>query len=95
MTLLDEPLELVAARSLVRQILTSGAVHFSRHADARLDERAMSRDDCLNVLRAGEVTQAILESGTWRYRVETPRMVVMSAFRDEETLVVVTAWRKT
>ena len=34
------------------------------------------------------------EKGSWRYRFETPRMAAVVAFLDENSLTVVSAWRK-
>lgn len=47
----------------------------------------------MNVLRAGVVYPPELENGTWRYRVRGGRINVVVAFRSEDTLVVITAWR--
>ena len=44
-------------------------------------------------LRAGVVDRPELENGTWRYRVRGGRISVVVAFRSEDTLVVITAWR--
>jgi hypothetical protein len=62
--------------------------------------------DAINVLRGGIVREAEWESGSWRYRAETPRMCFVVAFDPEPggrpdeqddlsevELVVVTAWR--
>ena len=49
--------------------------------------------DCENVLRGGVVRPGEYEHGTWRYRVETSKITVVIAFRSEQELVVVTAWR--
>ena len=34
------------------------------------------------------------ENGSWRYQVETLKIRVVIAFRDERTLIVVTAMRR-
>lgn len=60
----------------------------------------------MNVLRGGVVREAEWENGSWRYRVETPRMTFVVVFEpdlvtmpgDDESvgdieLVVVTGWR--
>jgi len=44
-------------------------------------------------LKAGCVEGKDLISGTWRYRIRTPEVCVVVAFRSETELVVVTAWR--
>lgn len=62
--------------------------------------------DAVNVLRGGVVREAEWENGSWRYRVETPRMVFVVVFEpepdvlpasDEDVgeleLVIVTGWR--
>ena len=49
--------------------------------------------DCVNVLRGGVVEPGEFERGSLRYRVSTARLCVVVAFRSEEELVVVTAWR--
>ena len=93
--LLDEPLDPATARSLVRSILAEGTYRFTRHAEKRMEERNMTHTDCLNVLRGGVVRgeYTTFENGTWRYRVETPAMAVVVAFRSETSLVVVTPMR--
>jgi hypothetical protein len=90
-----EPLDPVRARALIRKILESGSVSYSkRHADEELEKDQMSRVDVVNVLRAGWVDPAELREGTWRYRVRTPKMAVVVAFRSETEIRVVTAWRE-
>jgi hypothetical protein len=49
--------------------------------------------DCVNVLRGGVPRPGEYESGSWRYRVETAKITVVVAFRSENEVVVVTAWR--
>ena len=53
----------------------------------------MTTPDCANVLRAGVVEEPEFERGSWRYRVRTQRMYVVVAFRSENELSIVTAWR--
>jgi len=59
--------------------------------------------DVVNVLRAGAVREPESENRSWRYQVETSRIVVVVCFdpepEDAETqeeieLIIVTAWRK-
>jgi hypothetical protein len=60
----------------------------------------------VNVLRGGAVREAEWENGSWRFRVETQRMVFVVTFDPEPTrmpagdddvsdleLIVVTGWR--
>jgi hypothetical protein len=66
---------------------------YSDHAVAQLAERGITLTDALNVLRGGHVEGSDLIAGTWRYRVRTPRMVVVVAFRSEREMRVITGWR--
>jgi hypothetical protein len=55
--------------------------------------------DVVNVLRGGVVQEPEYENGAWRYRVRTPRIVVVCELGgdDEEEpdeILVVTAWRE-
>ena len=88
-----EPLPEQEAKRLIRKILDSGCIRFSRHALAELAKDRLTTVDCVNVLRAGVVEPAEREMGSWRYRVRTHRMYVVVVFRTTESLVVVTAWR--
>src|SRR5260370_20380410 len=65
------------------------------HTGRRLRERNIDMVDVDNVLRTGRIdTEGRLEDGSWRYRMETDRMVVVVAFRSRSEMVIVTAWRK-
>jgi len=91
--LTDEPLDPAAAKALIASILRTGSVTPSQHALEQLKARAMTMVDVVNILRAGVVEPGEFLNGTWRYRVRTPRMNVVIAFRSETELRVVTAWR--
>ena len=39
-------------------------------------------------------TDAEMQKGTWRYRVETNKVIVVIAFRASNYIRIVTAWRK-
>ena len=78
----------------MRSIVANGDVEFSGHAIEEMAADHMETTDCINVLRGGVVYPGELEKGTYRYRVETPRMAVVVAFRSTTKLRVVTAWRK-
>ena len=94
MVLVNEPLAPDAATALIKAIIQTGQVSFSAHATDEIRTDDLTTMDCVNVLRAGAVTEsADLENGTWRYRMHTPRMCVVVAFRSEQDLRVVTAWR--
>ncbi len=90
---MDEPLAPEAARRLIREILSPGRFTYSRHAREELLADDLTTVDCENVLRGGVVRPGEYAHGTWRYRVETSKITVVVAFRSEQELLVVTAWR--
>lgn len=90
----DEPFDPSEARKRIRQILDSGTVVPSGHALSEMGNDNLTLVDCVNVLRGGYPDPADLERGSWRYRVRTPRICVVIAFRSEQELVIVTAWRE-
>lgn len=90
---LGEPLDPQTAQRLIREILSGGVFTFSKHCEVEMAADNLKTPDCVNVLRAGVVEQPEFDRGTWRYRVRTPRIVVVAAFRSSKELVVVTAWR--
>jgi len=99
----------VDARRLIRRMLVVGRLLLPKPEDHARDE--MRKDgltdmDAINVIRSGVVREAEWENGSWRYNVETARLVFVVTFSpepdrlptDEELadmdLVVVTGWRK-
>lgn len=94
--MLDEPLKPPEAKALIREILVTGEVTYSKpHAEERLVKWRLTTLDCVNVLRAGVVAEGEYENGSWRYRVYTPRICVVVRFESEDILQIVTAWRET
>ena len=91
--MLDEPLDFAAAKALIRTILAKGEFRLTSHALDELENDDLQEVDAVNVLRAGVVEGCDFERGSWRYRVRTPRITVVVAFRSETALVVVTGWR--
>ena len=93
--MLNEPLDAVRARQLIRRILKDGIYSFTRHAEQRMQELGLTQVDCVNALRGGFVRDeyTTFENNSWRYRVETPAIGVVVAFRTENNLVVVTVVR--
>jgi hypothetical protein len=90
-----EPLTPDAATALIKTIIREGQVTWSQHAsdEMRADDPTMV--DCVNFMRAGAVSEpAEFIRNTWRYRIHTPRIYVVVAFRSEQELAVVTAWRE-
>ena len=91
---MDEPLSAPKAKKAVQEILRSGNTAFSGHALREMKKDDLTTQDCVNVLRAGVVEPAEYENGSWRYRFHGGWIWVVVAFRSEQELVVVTAWRK-
>jgi hypothetical protein len=92
---LKHPLANDEAKRLIAQILKTGTVSFSKHALEEMEKDGLVTVDATNVLRGGVVEFCEEIRSTWRYRVRTPRMTFVVAFRSEQILTVVTAWRKT
>lgn len=82
------------AKKRTRAIQEGGWVFFSGHAEEEMRKDELSRRDVENVLRGGVVREPEWENGSWRYHVETSKIRVVIAFRNELTLVVVTAMRR-
>lgn len=82
------------AKKLIRSILQLGWVFFSTHAREEMRKDELLPRDVENVLRGGVVREPEWENGSWRYQVETLKIRVVIAFRDERTLIVVTAMRR-
>jgi hypothetical protein len=90
---MDEPLTPETAKKVIRRILQAGRFTYTRHSKDEMLADDLTTVDCENVLRGGVVRPAEYEDGTWPYRVETSRVTVVVAFRSEDELAVVTAWR--
>lgn len=71
-----------------------------------MDKDRLTDVDAVNVLRGGAVREAEWQNGSWRYRVETPRIVFVVVLDPEPAkmpaadddladleLVLVTGWR--
>ena len=89
-----EPLAPQDAKELIRRIMAEDSLIFTKHAYDEMRNDNLADTDVVNVLRAGRIYgPAEMVRGTWRYRVETPRIVVVIAFQSATELRVVTAWR--
>jgi hypothetical protein len=86
-------LDPTVAQRLIRKILAEGHVSWSDHAKIEIAKDKLEIPDCANVLRAGVVEEPEYENGSWRYRVRTQRICVVVAFRTENEVSIVTAWR--
>jgi hypothetical protein len=84
----------VDAKRWIAQIARSGDARFSNHALEEMEKDELTTVDVANVLRGGIVEFSEEQRGTWRYRVRTSRITVVVAFRSDNALSVVTAWRK-
>jgi hypothetical protein len=100
------PLRATDAKKYIRRLLDDGIFVVSDHARREMKKDDLSDADAINILRAGVVREPEQEHGSWRYRVDTPRMCFVVAFEPEPNavpekdadlseveLVVVTAWR--
>lgn len=92
---MNEPLTPDAATALIKTIIADGQVSWSQHAKDEMLADNLTMVDCVNVMRAGAVSEpAEYIRNTWRYRIHTPRIYVVVAFRSEQELAIVTAWRQ-
>ena len=91
---LQEPLKPDQAKILIREILLTREFTVSKHCIEEMEADNLTILDCQDALRAGTVRPPDFEKGTWRYRVETNRIMVVIAFRSRTEFVLVTAWRK-
>lgn len=100
------PLKATGARTYIRRLLEEGVFVVSDHARREMGKDDLGNQDAMNILRAGVVREPEWENGSWRYRVDTPRMCFVVTFDpdpevlpdegddlSEVELVVVTAWR--
>ena len=104
----DVALRATDARKLIRRLLDEGTFippGARSHARKEMDKDGLTDVDVVNVLRGGTVREAEFENGSWRHRVDTPKMVFIVTFDPEpermpadgesvgETELVVTGWR--
>jgi len=72
-------------------------IRFSRHALEEMLNDDLITADILNVIKSPSskiLSEAELENGSYRYRLETNNIMVIVSFDSEDSLVIVTAWRK-
>jgi hypothetical protein len=77
------PLRLTDARAFIRQLLDEGILVVSDHARREMGKDDLNDADAINILRAGVVREPEWEHGSWRYRIETPRMCFVVTFDPE------------
>lgn len=91
--MLAEPLDPVRAKTPIRQVVETGELTFSSHAEEELLKDRLTMADVVHVLRAGVAEPAEWINGQWRYRMRTQKLYVVVRFRSETALRVITAWR--
>lgn len=88
------------SRTQARKLLSEffkreNRVSFSKHAKEQMKDRDLISTDVLNVLHMGKIlSDPEFENGSWRYRVETNKIIVVFAFNSPDFIRIVTAWRK-
>lgn len=90
---LEEPMDHPTVKKMIRAILENGKMTYSPHAKREMTADNLKAEDCINVLRGGHCEFEELEKGTWRYRITTPRICVLVAFRSRSELRIVSTWR--
>lgn len=83
-------------RKLITKILREGgAIRFTDYAEKRMLERGITSVTVVNVLERGLVSDGeeyVFENSTqWRYRVETTRYRVVTAFDVENEILIINA----
>jgi|SRR6187402_3522407 len=89
-----EPFRAHEARRRISEILRKGVVYSELpHFQNRLKEREITMVDVTNVLRAGQVQEAEMDNGAWRYQVTTAKYCVVVEFTDEDEITLITAYK--
>ena len=63
----DQPLSAADARKLAKEIIETGSVVFTKHAEAEMAKDKLAVIDATNVLRGGAYSEAEWENGAWRH----------------------------
>lgn len=86
------------ARKILTEILNragTSKITFSRHCRDEMKKDSLTTVDVFNVLKAGLIyEEPEWTRGTYRYRVETDRIIVVIAFSQSHYVRCITAWRK-
>ena len=91
---MDQPLRAAEARKLAKEIIETGSVGFTKHAEEEMAKDTLASVDVINVLRGGVYAEAEWENAGWRHQVFTQRIAVVIEFESESELTIITAWRK-
>ena len=90
---MKHPLSKDRAKRLIVEILKSGTLSFSNHAQEEMAADKLDEVDVRNTLRGGWCALVELRTGSWRYRFETNQQGAVIVFRSETHAVVVTVFR--
>ena len=85
------------ARKVLSEVFNKSPnfISYTKHAQLEMKKDDLKTGDILNVIKAGKIfDDPEFENGSYRYRVQTSKIVVIVAFRKPNHVVVVTAWRK-
>lgn len=87
------------ARKWLSEILNSGGIRvvkFSKHCREEMHNDSLIPIDVYNVLKFGQIhSYPEFENGSYRYRVETQKVVVVIIFQEPNWVHCITTWRKT
>lgn len=86
-----------ARKWLTEALHSSGTriVRITAHCFEEMQEDSLTEFEIYGVLKHGRIyNYPELEKGTYRYRVETSKIVVIVAFHEPNWVRCVTAWRK-
>jgi hypothetical protein len=86
------------ARKWLSEVLHSGGVkfvRFSSHCKEEMQNDSLIPGDIYNALRGGLIYDyPEFERGTYRYRVEAQKIVVVIIFEEPNIVRCITTWRK-
>jgi hypothetical protein len=90
-----EPFNASVAKAKATQLFEEGSVVICDHAREQMVSRGLNDQDCMNVVRAGQMDRVEPHGAKWRYRFSTPKMAFIVEFGpNHDDLTVVTGWRK-
>lgn len=67
----------------------------TKHFKQEMANDDLIMNDVINVLHKGQILEdPEFENGSYRYRVQTNKIVVVIAFNNPDRIILVTTWRK-
>ena len=90
--MLEEPLSPIDTSRLVRQILENGTIIYSNHARDEMKNDGLVEADVERALLGGSEPAEWI-NGSWKYRFHSYQTWAVVTFRNEEIVVIITAWR--